>query len=65
MYAVHQEGANITNKKIWLIGQKIETLFTNWGAEINLAVSEPQHVLESMDAFYQPYTHRYIRKRTI
>ena len=47
------------------MGQKIETLFANWGVERNLAGGEPRHVLDSIDAFYQPYTHRYMRKRNI
>ena len=51
-------------EKIQLVGQKIETLFANWGAEGNLAAYEPRHALDSIDAFYQHYTHRYIRKGT-
>ena len=43
--------------------EKIERLFSNWNIEKHLAAGEPQHVLESIDAFYQPYTQRYLGKR--
>ena len=52
------------NEKIQLVGQKLETLFTNWRAESNLAAGGPQHVLTSIDAFYQSYTQTYMRKRS-
>ena len=38
-------------------------LFANWRAESNLAAGGPQHVLTSIDAFYQSYTQTYMRKR--
>ena len=50
-------------KKIRLVGQKLEMLFANWRAESNLAAGGPQHVLTSIDAFYQSYTQTYMRKR--
>ena len=50
-------------KKIRLIGQKLEMLFANWRAENNLAAGGPQHVLTSLDTFYQSYTQTYMRKR--
>ena len=53
-----------TTEKIQLVGQKIETLFVNWGAKRNLAACKP-HVLDTIDAFYQPYICRYMRKRNI
>ena len=43
------------NEKIRLVVQKLEMLFAYWRAESNLAAGGPQHVLTSIDAFYQSY----------
>ena len=52
------------NEKIRLVGQKLKMLFANWRAESNLAAGGPQHVLTSIDVFYQSYTQTYMRKRS-